>query len=347
MEAAAGGAGRSRASTARAVDPALARTASVWPTAATCGSVKTTRGESGRRPLARRASSSPRITSAAIARLVLAHVREQRAAVDVADRVEPVGARARAARRRPRSARPARARPSRARGRRVRGRRPTRDEQLVAGQLLARRRASRSRSRRRRAARRPRVDAERQLDAALASASRDLLAGELLLARRAAASPASIIVTCAPSVRHACAISTPTTPPPSTISRRRTSSRRRRLAVRPRRRLASPGIGGSSALGPGRDDHRLARAQQLVAVHVDAPLAVEPRVAADQRRRRAPRATAAAPCRRGGGSPRRGARARRATSSSAGRPPRPRRARAAASASASAGRSSAFDGMHA
>ena len=71
--------------------PASCAAASVSPTAPTCGSVKITRGE---RPPSERSS-----TVAAEDRvgdepaLVLAHVRELDAAVDVADRVQPVVAR--------------------------------------------------------------------------------------------------------------------------------------------------------------------------------------------------------------------------------------------------------------
>ena len=64
----------------------------MWPTAATDGSVKITRGLIGPSELARARASRPRMTSAAIAALVLAHVGEEGAAVDVADRVQPVRA---------------------------------------------------------------------------------------------------------------------------------------------------------------------------------------------------------------------------------------------------------------
>ena len=62
----------------------------MWPTAATCGSVKITRGESGpSAPCGEHAVVAEDVVGRE-ARLVLAHVGEQRAAVDVADRVEPV-----------------------------------------------------------------------------------------------------------------------------------------------------------------------------------------------------------------------------------------------------------------
>ena len=83
----------SATSTARIRSPAFSAESVVWPTAATCGSVKITRGLSG--------PSAPCASASALAEdvvggdpaLVLAHVREQDAAVDVADRVEPVVAR--------------------------------------------------------------------------------------------------------------------------------------------------------------------------------------------------------------------------------------------------------------
>ena len=65
-------------------------TSCVWPTDATCGSVKITRGEPGRR---RRASQRRVLAEHVVARdrrLVLRHVGERRAAVEVADHVEPV-----------------------------------------------------------------------------------------------------------------------------------------------------------------------------------------------------------------------------------------------------------------
>ena len=70
--------------------PASRAVFSVWPTAATCGSVKTTCGDAlavgavlgGRRVAEDVLARQPR--------LVLAHVGEQDAAVDVADRVQPV-----------------------------------------------------------------------------------------------------------------------------------------------------------------------------------------------------------------------------------------------------------------
>ena len=77
-------------STARASMPASSADSSVCPTAATCGSVKTTRGESGPPALL----VEPRVAAedhvGGDPGVVLAHVREQRAAVGVADRVEPV-----------------------------------------------------------------------------------------------------------------------------------------------------------------------------------------------------------------------------------------------------------------
>ncbi len=91
-------------STSVASIPASRADASVCPTAATSGSVKMTRGASSPSPC------RPRLLAEDVvgrrARLVLAHVGEERAAVDVADRVEPVVARRRACGRRPRAGRP-------------------------------------------------------------------------------------------------------------------------------------------------------------------------------------------------------------------------------------------------
>ena len=87
----------------------------VWPTAATCGSVKITRGASGPSAPCSTALSLPSTWSAGDRGLVLGHVRERRAAVEVADHVEPVVAGRRGSARRPRRSRRARARRSRAR----------------------------------------------------------------------------------------------------------------------------------------------------------------------------------------------------------------------------------------
>ena len=75
-------------STARASMPASCALASVWPTAATCGSVKVTRGLSA--PSLRSGDLAAEDAVGGDAALVLAHVGQQRAAVGVADDVEPV-----------------------------------------------------------------------------------------------------------------------------------------------------------------------------------------------------------------------------------------------------------------
>ena len=76
----------------------------VWPTAATCGSVKITRGASG--PSAPcSAACPPEHVVGGDRGLVLRHVRERRAAVEVADHVEPVAARGPGSARRPRRSR--------------------------------------------------------------------------------------------------------------------------------------------------------------------------------------------------------------------------------------------------
>ena len=120
-------------STARASMPASSACASVLPTAATWGSVKVTRGEPSLRRSPR--PSRPRIVLGGDPGLVLAHVGEQRAAVDVADRVEPVAAARPAAGRRSRGSRarrldpdasPGRCRRCAACGRRRRGSPPPR-----------------------------------------------------------------------------------------------------------------------------------------------------------------------------------------------------------------------------
>ena len=75
-------------STAFAAVPASIAEASVWPAAATCGSVKITRDDSGPSIF----DTGVLVAEDAIgghARLVLAHVRQQCPAVDVADGVEP------------------------------------------------------------------------------------------------------------------------------------------------------------------------------------------------------------------------------------------------------------------
>ena len=127
-------------STARASMPASCALASVWPTAATCGSVKVTRGLSA--PSQRSSTVAAEDAVGGDAALVLAHVGQQDAAVGVADRVEPVVAGRRAACRRPRSGARAPGRGRRGRGRRsgCAGRRPRGSRR--------RRRSSRRRARR-------------------------------------------------------------------------------------------------------------------------------------------------------------------------------------------------------
>ena len=105
--------------------PASFACSSVLPTAATCGSVKVTRGV----PMPS-AIASTGAAEGVLGRdpgLVLAHVGEERPAGDVADRVEPLAAADPQSGRRSRGSRPCRARPRpiRARSPSVRGLRPT------------------------------------------------------------------------------------------------------------------------------------------------------------------------------------------------------------------------------
>lgn len=67
------------------------------PTAATCGSLNTTRGESGPCACSLTSTWLPEDLLGGDPRLILAHVRKQDAAVDFADRVQPIEAGARIA----------------------------------------------------------------------------------------------------------------------------------------------------------------------------------------------------------------------------------------------------------
>ena len=75
-------------STQRTRSPAFSAAASVRPTAPTCGSVKITRGEAP--PSERRRTLFAEDRVGREPRLVLPHVRQERATVDVTDGVEPV-----------------------------------------------------------------------------------------------------------------------------------------------------------------------------------------------------------------------------------------------------------------
>ena len=249
----------------------------MWPTAATCGSVKMTRGESGAVAARVDARVAAEDHVGGDAALVLAHVREQRAAVDVADRVEPIV---------PGHAQllvdldvPARLEPDRLEpevGRR--GTASDADEDLVSLEHVA--------------------VLERQLDDAVAlDADRaradvdvDAARGERRRGRTVLASsssrairrgPPSTIDTCEPSDDHAWPSSTPTTPPPRMSSRAGTM-----LDVVPSRFVhacasASPGIGGISAPVPVASTIAR-RAVCVAAVDVDRALAGESRGAAQQ-----------------------------------------------------------------
>ena len=271
--------------------------------------------------------------------LVLAHVREERAAVHVADRVEPVVPAASADSRRPRPASPARARSSRARGSSVLGLRPTATSSsapvaVEPSSIVTVTSPSRATDD---GAARPCAPRRR----ASRSAAATSLGGERLLAHDQRGAPSSRI-TLVPSDAHACASSTPTTPPP-----RMTRLSGAVLAV-----VASRFPQGRR-LDEARDrrQHRPAAGRDDDGLRARPARPRRPRRAARRRsgrararaRPRAPPATAAGSSRRGRGSPRRAARAPPATSSPSVRIPGTRWA----SASSSPGRSSAFDGMHA
>ena len=203
---------------ARRCPPASAES-SVCPTAATCGSVKTTRGESG--PPA--VLVEPRVAAedhvGGDAGLVLAHVREQRAAVDVADRVEPVVAGHAQRARRPRSVVPG-SRPTVSRPRsRVAARRPTPTSSSSPVSSLARLERDRDARRCRDDLDRRRADAN--LDAALDQRVVDVASPRTPPRGASSRGAASTIVTCEPSVA-----------PRLRRARRRPRRRRARSAAR-------------------------------------------------------------------------------------------------------------------
>ena len=219
-------------STARASIPASRACSRVLPTAATCGSVKVTRGEP--MPSATASTSRPSSVLGRDPGLVLAHVGEEGAAVDVADRVEPLAAADpqpvvgleeaalagldpdRLEADAPRCGACARPRP---------GARPPRPRSPSSSSTTtppppARRpaRLARRCGRRRRAAR---------------AAPRPLPRRRRAPRARAGARPPSTRVTRVPSVDQAWASSQPTGPPPSTIMLSGTCFDGRRLAVVP------------------------------------------------------------------------------------------------------------------
>ena len=325
-------------STARASIPASCALCSVCPTAATCGSVKITRGDSGAVGGDLRVLAEDHVGGHA--RLVLAHVGEQRAAVHVADRVQPVAARG-AHRSSTSIVLPGSSPTARARGRRC-GAAADRHEQLVGHD----RRAALSSTvisppERLTASPSGRGGRPRPARAATRPPARSRTAPRARCRRSAA----SISVTCEPSVRQACAISTPTTPPPRIASRAGHRLGRRDLAVGPRLGLAQAVDRRDRARRAGGHDHRLLGHQRVVARPAPGARRRGGRARGPARSRGSP-ATAAARSRRGRGSPRRGGRAPPATSSSpvtASRAPGTRRT----SASSSPGRSRAFEGMQA
>ena len=264
-------------STARAAMPLVGGLLERQPTAATCGSVNTTRGEPrvsarGGRP------SLPSDPVDADARLVLAHVGEQRAAVDVADRVQPI-----------RAADPhpvvdlevaAGLDPDRLEPELGGARTPADgDQELVAAQLLAALEAQRDLP----ASPREAPIALTPVRTSTPPASSPAVTCALANGSSPAStrSSASTRVTLAPRLAHACAISTPTTPPPRISSRPGTS-----LAVVASRFVhgrasARPSIGGTAAVVPVAITTALARRQAIVADDHGA-LAVERAAAADQ-----------------------------------------------------------------
>ena len=168
--------------------------------------------------------------------LVLAHVREQPPAVDVADAVQPRAGRAPAASRRRRGTCPAPARRCRRRCRAVPARRPTATS--TSSPRTSPSAAVRTTSvPSRRAAVTPTPSRTSTPASRSAAATASPAAGSRGGSSRSAI---SISVTCEPSACHAVAISQPTTPPPTMSSRPGTS-----LAL-----VASRGVHGSISRRP-------------------------------------------------------------------------------------------------
>ena len=260
--------------------PASCAVACVWPTAATCGSVNTTRG-------ARRPSSScsrdRRVAQDVVGRdagLVLALVGEQHAAVAVADRVEPgalgvaqVRVDLAPARRREADGlqpEPCRPRPA-----------ADRDEQLVAVARACRPPGPRAR-------RAPsRVDARDLRVAADVDAVRDepvLHRGGRRRAPRAGGCggrPRGASRRCRASPTPARARRRPA-PAPRTSRRPGAVLRGRRRAVRPRPRLGEP-VDRRQRRVRARGEHDGAVGDQDVVADAHAPLAVEHRLPAHER----------------------------------------------------------------
>ena len=286
----------------------------------------------------------PRMWSAAMRAWYLPSCVEQRAAVDVADRVEPVLGAGDAQMLVGRSGRRRRGRRSRGRARRVRPP-PGGDEDLVAVHGVAVRRARRVTSPPSRATRAAvRADAARRRR----RAQRVLRPARRRTAprgRAAAASGSTSVTVAAERAERLRELA------PDDAAAEHEQPRRHGVRdASPRgsstaRASARPGTGGSAAVAAGGDDDGAPRDEQLVP-DAHAPLAVELAAPAHAARRRAARATAAARCRRRSWidlvTPReRGAHVELAGHRLAA--PGTRRA----SAIACAGRSSAFDGMHA
>ena len=222
-------------------------------------------------------------------RLVLAHVGEQRAAVDVADRVQPLRAADAqpvvdlevAARLDPGGLEPELGRPRPA---------PDRDQELVAAQLLAALEPQRHLTAL--AARGgDRLDAGADLDPGRARARRRSARSRTAPRWRASGRRPRPRSTLEPRLLHAWAISTPTTPPPRTSSRsghllRPSSPRGSSTAAA----SASPSIGGTAAAVPvatttaspapqrvGADDHRALAVERAAAAKELDPALLQPR----------------------------------------------------------------------
>ena len=219
--------------------------------------------------------------------LVLAHVREQRAAVRVADRVEPVvpgRAQIRAD-----LDRLARLEPDRLEPEALGVRLPADgDEQLGAASAVEPSSivTVTSPSRATETARQF-VRTSTPASRSAASTSAEANGSSRTITRGAPSSRTTFV----PSDVHACASSTPTTPPPRITRRLRRRLRGRRLAVPPRLRLDEARDRRHDGPAPGRDDDRL-RGDEHVLADRDAPLAVELRVRRARARHRAPPATA-------------------------------------------------------
>ena len=229
------------------------------PTAPTCGSVKITRGDAA--PSERSAHLLAENRVGGEPRLVLPHVREQRAAVDVADRVEPVVARHPQRLVDARRACPVRARPSRARASVVRGVRPIATSSSSASTVSPSSSSTRTdpfretRSPRSRDARRPRRRAAPSSTCSLANGS----------SRSIRRSPRCTSVTLRPErrpgLRHLDADD-------AAAEHEEPSGhllRGRRLDVRPRRGVREPRHRRDRRRAARRDHHRATRGEHVVA----------------------------------------------------------------------------------